>query len=140
MPTISVGNLTAGGSGKTPVVLYLAGRWLAEGTPVGVLSRGYGRTEPGLRIVLPGSPLPGPDAIGDQPWFLRTRLPGLALGIDAARARGPAPRSPVAERPVPPRRRLPTSRAPARWTWWWWRPASRCSLRASCLRAGCASR
>jgi len=87
LPTISVGNLTAGGTGKTPVVLHLAGRLLAEGTPVGVLSRGYGRTEHGLRIVLPGSPLPGPEVIGDEPWMLRTRLPGLALGIDAVRLR-----------------------------------------------------
>jgi tetraacyldisaccharide 4'-kinase len=97
LPTISVGNLTVGGTGKTPVVLYLAGRLLAEGTPVGVLSRGYGRTEHGLRIVLPGTPLPGPEAIGDEPWFLRTRLPGLALGIDAVRARAAqalAPRLP----------------------------------------------
>jgi tetraacyldisaccharide 4'-kinase len=38
---ISVGNLTVGGTGKTPMVLYLAERFLAEGKRVGILSRGY---------------------------------------------------------------------------------------------------
>jgi tetraacyldisaccharide 4'-kinase len=38
---ISVGNLTVGGTGKTPMVIYLAGRLVAEGKKVGVLTRGY---------------------------------------------------------------------------------------------------
>jgi tetraacyldisaccharide 4'-kinase len=40
-PVISVGNLTVGGTGKTPMVLYLAQRFLADGKRVGILSRGY---------------------------------------------------------------------------------------------------
>src|SRR5262249_20772091 len=40
-PVISVGNLTLGGTGKTPMVLYLAERFSAEGKRVGILSRGY---------------------------------------------------------------------------------------------------
>lgn len=40
-PVISVGNLTVGGTGKTPVVIWLAERLLAGGTRVGILSRGY---------------------------------------------------------------------------------------------------
>src|SRR5882672_8840405 len=40
-PVISVGNLTLGGTGKTPMVLYLAERFLAEGKRVGILTRGY---------------------------------------------------------------------------------------------------
>src|SRR5215475_10217072 len=40
-PVISVGNLTMGGTGKTPMVIYLAEKFLAEGKRVGILSRGY---------------------------------------------------------------------------------------------------
>jgi tetraacyldisaccharide 4'-kinase len=40
-PVISIGNLTVGGTGKTPMVIWLAGRLLAEGHRVGILSRGY---------------------------------------------------------------------------------------------------
>jgi tetraacyldisaccharide 4'-kinase len=40
-PVISIGNLTAGGTGKTPMVIWLAERLLAEGHRVGILSRGY---------------------------------------------------------------------------------------------------
>jgi tetraacyldisaccharide 4'-kinase len=40
-PVISVGNLTVGGTGKTPMVLWLAERFLEEGKHVGILSRGY---------------------------------------------------------------------------------------------------
>lgn len=44
-PVISVGNLTVGGTGKTPMVLWLAGKFLAEGKRVAVLSRGYRGTD-----------------------------------------------------------------------------------------------
>src|SRR5271169_1885619 len=40
-PVISVGNFTVGGTGKTPMVIWLAERLLAEGKRVGILSRGY---------------------------------------------------------------------------------------------------
>src|SRR5215470_4458648 len=40
-PVISVGNLTVGGTGKTPMVIWLAERFLAEGKRVGILTRGY---------------------------------------------------------------------------------------------------
>jgi tetraacyldisaccharide 4'-kinase len=44
-PVISVGNLTVGGTGKTPMVIWLAERFLAEGKRVGILSRGYRGTD-----------------------------------------------------------------------------------------------
>ncbi len=104
LPAISIGNLTAGGTGKTPLVLHLARALLADGVRVGVLSRGYGRRERDPRLVLPGEPLPGPEVIGDEPWLLRTRLPGLALGIDARRARAARLLAPhLAGRLLPPR-------------------------------------
>ena len=40
-PVVSVGNLTVGGTGKTPMVLWLAEKFLSEGKRFGILSRGY---------------------------------------------------------------------------------------------------
>ena len=88
LPAISIGNLTAGGTGKTPLVLHLARALLADGVPVGLLSRGYGRRMRTPVVVLPRATIPGPDVIGDEPWLLRMRLPQLALAVDARRARG----------------------------------------------------
>ncbi len=51
---ISVGNITAGGSGKTPLVIYLAGLLKNSNKKVGVLSRGYGRKSSGYKLVSDG--------------------------------------------------------------------------------------
>lgn len=51
---ISVGNLTVGGSGKTPAVIYLTNLLESEGRKVGVLSRGYGRKSVGYKLVSDG--------------------------------------------------------------------------------------
>lgn len=48
---ISVGNITVGGSGKTPAVIYLANMLKTEGKKIGVLSRGYGRKSSGYILV-----------------------------------------------------------------------------------------
>jgi tetraacyldisaccharide 4'-kinase len=96
-PVISIGNLTVGGAGKTPLTLYLAGRLLAAGVPVGVLTRGYGRLRREPIVLSPDAPLLpkfGPDDIGDEPWFLRRRLPALGLGVDGRRRRAAADLAP----------------------------------------------
>ncbi|MEJ2615090.1 MAG: tetraacyldisaccharide 4'-kinase, partial [Ignavibacteriaceae bacterium] len=51
---ISVGNITIGGSGKTPLVIYLANLLKNHGKSVGVLSRGYGRKSKGYLLVSDG--------------------------------------------------------------------------------------
>ena len=51
-PVISVGNITAGGTGKTPLVEWLARAVAREGRRVCVLTRGYGRREAHLRVVV----------------------------------------------------------------------------------------
>ncbi|MBT8064170.1 MAG: tetraacyldisaccharide 4'-kinase [Gammaproteobacteria bacterium] len=64
---VVVGNITVGGSGKTPLVIRLS-RLLSEaGLKTGVISRGYGRKEKGLRLVSPAS---DPDVVGDEPLLI----------------------------------------------------------------------
>ncbi len=83
---VSVGNLSLGGTGKSPFVFYLA-RWaLAQGIPTAVLSRGYGRKNRELQIVPPYAKLPTAEFIGDEPWMIKNRLPGLSLLVHPDRA------------------------------------------------------
>ena len=64
---ISVGNITVGGSGKTPVVNYLTNLLKSSGLKVGVLSRGYGRTSRGYVLVSDGEKiLTNVDQSGDE--------------------------------------------------------------------------
>jgi len=86
-PVISVGNLTAGGSGKTPLVIYIARRILdLEMNPV-ILSRGYGRQSPGRNWILaPGTVVPSPARmLGDEPALMRRHLPSAWMGISKNR-------------------------------------------------------
>jgi len=55
VPVISVGNITTGGTGKTPLVQWIVRLLRESGKRVGVVSRGYGRTTKGLIIVSDGS-------------------------------------------------------------------------------------
>lgn len=64
---ISVGNVTVGGSGKTPLVIYLSNLLKKEGRKVGVLSRGYGRKSKGFILVSGGDRiLTTVDLCGDE--------------------------------------------------------------------------
>ncbi|MEO8189351.1 MAG: tetraacyldisaccharide 4'-kinase [Acidobacteriota bacterium] len=91
-PVVSVGNLTVGGTGKTPFVLHLAERFLSEGRRPAILSRGYGRRSREVVVVSSGAgPLVGPDEGGDEPVLAAGRLPGAIVVVaprraDAARA------------------------------------------------------
>jgi len=68
---ISVGNLSAGGSGKTPFVMLLGELLQARGIKFDVLSRGYGRKSRGVLLVDPGGL---PDRYGDEPLLIARRL------------------------------------------------------------------
>ena len=89
VPVVCVGNLTVGGSGKTPVVEWLAERWIAAGRRPAILSRGFGRSAraPALVPNRPGDAPPSVESVGDEPRWLAGRLPGVPLGIGADRAR-----------------------------------------------------
>ena len=68
VPVIVVGNVVAGGSGKTPVVVALVQHWTARGIRVGVISRGHGRDSTDCREVLPDSL---PADVGDEPTLIQ---------------------------------------------------------------------
>lgn len=82
VPVISVGALTAGGAGKTPVVRYLAGRLRDAGYRPAVLSRGYGRHSLTTRSVRPGTAW---QEAGDEPAFLASALPGVPVVVGPSR-------------------------------------------------------
>jgi tetraacyldisaccharide 4'-kinase len=70
VPVIVVGNLTVGGSGKTPLVLWLVERLCRQGWQPGIISRGYGGTLAGVHPVSPDSPA---SLVGDEPLLLARR-------------------------------------------------------------------
>lgn len=78
---IVVGNITAGGSGKTPLVIYLCELFRQAGLSPGVVSRGYGRKNEDLRLVSPGS---DPAIVGDEPLLIARRT-GLPVAVAADR-------------------------------------------------------
>jgi len=79
--TISIGNITAGGTGKTPAACMIAEWALAEGYKPAVLSRGYGgRRLAKITVVSDGrNILAGPEEAGDEPYLLAGKLPGIPV-------------------------------------------------------------
>ena len=82
VPVISVGGLTVGGAGKTPVVRYLALRLKEAGYRPAVLSRGYGRRTTATRRAEPNAAW---QEVGDEPAFLATMLPDVPVVVGASR-------------------------------------------------------
>ncbi len=88
-PVVSVGNITTGGTGKTPLVEHLARRLMAAGRTPAILSRGYGRNTRGTLVVSDGQEVQAtPDRGGDEPVLLARKLRGCAVVVDERRARG----------------------------------------------------
>ncbi len=87
-PVISVGNLSMGGTGKSPVVASIA-QWLVEqGERPAILSRGYGRADAvdGVVVVSDGTRvLAGIDRSGDEPLMLARQVPGAVVCVSPDR-------------------------------------------------------
>ncbi|MBK7641095.1 MAG: tetraacyldisaccharide 4'-kinase [Bacteroidetes bacterium] len=81
LPVISVGNLSTGGTGKTPLIEYLI-NLLIENETVGVLSRGYRRKTNGF-FLSPNSP--DPKIIGDEPALLKWKYPQIEVAVGEER-------------------------------------------------------
>jgi len=85
-PVISIGNITVGGTGKTPATILVARKLQERGYRVAVLSRGYGGSLEGqIAVVSDGnSLLLGPEQAGDEPCLLARSLPGLMMVVIGA--------------------------------------------------------
>jgi tetraacyldisaccharide 4'-kinase len=83
---IVVGNITVGGSGKTPLVIRLCRMLREAGLQPGVISRGYGRSEQKLRLVSPAS---DPGLVGDEPLLIaqQSGVPVIVAADRCAAAR-----------------------------------------------------
>ena len=83
-PVISVGNITVGGTGKTPHVEYLI-RLLKDKTNLAVLSRGYKRKSHGFVL---GDAHATIYDLGDEPFQMMQKFPGITVAVDKKRTRG----------------------------------------------------
>ena len=83
-PVISVGNITVGGTGKTPHVEYLI-RLLKDKTNLAVLSRGYKRKSRGFLLADNDSTMYD---IGDEPFQIKQKFPDITVAVDKKRTRG----------------------------------------------------
>lgn len=81
---ISIGNITMGGTGKTPFTEYLV-RTLKDNANVAILSRGYKRKTKGFVLATNESTA---REIGDEPYQMKQKFPDVAVAVDAKRKRG----------------------------------------------------
>ena len=83
-PTICIGNISVGGTGKTPHTEYLI-RLLKEKERVAVLSRGYGRKSKGYIKATADTPMP---IIGDEPFQIKQKFPDITVAVCEKRVVG----------------------------------------------------
>lgn len=85
LPVICIGNLTVGGTGKTPHTEYLIRLLCSKQMQTGVLSRGYKRKSKGFQWAFPSTPM---EQIGDEPFQMKSKYPFIRLAVDANRPHG----------------------------------------------------
>ena len=85
---VSIGNITVGGTGKTPLTIHLAREIQESGRKVVILSRGYKSTGSGLRVVSDEAEiLLTPRESGDEPYLMATKLPGIPVVVSSNRVK-----------------------------------------------------
>lgn len=84
IPIICVGNLSVGGTGKSPMVEYLI-NYLKKEYLVATLSRGYGRTSKGFHLL---NGKENAERVGDEPLQFKTKFPEATVAVDENRQRG----------------------------------------------------
>jgi tetraacyldisaccharide 4'-kinase len=89
VPVVSVGNIVAGGAGKTPLTVYLARLLGGEGRKVAIVSRGYGRRSRGAVVVSRGDgPLVKWRDAGDEPYMMALLTEGVSIVVSERRHMG----------------------------------------------------
>ncbi|MBO0592044.1 tetraacyldisaccharide 4'-kinase [Cellulophaga sp. E16_2] len=83
-PTVCVGNLSVGGTGKTPMIEFLLQTFQTDYT-IAVLSRGYGRKSDGYQVASEVSTV---EVLGDEPYQIAQKFPGVTVAVDASRQNG----------------------------------------------------
>ncbi len=87
---VSIGNLTVGGTGKTPFTIFLAQQYQSRGKRVGIVSRGYGGSYKGhFTLVSDGKTIfESPEVVGDEPVLIAKRLGGIPIIVSRDRVMG----------------------------------------------------
>ena len=86
---VSVGNITVGGTGKTPTVIAIAKFLQKKNNSLAILSRGYGRESTGTQVVTDGKTASASwKKVGDEPALLAKRLSNIPIVVDENRIRG----------------------------------------------------
>ena len=85
-PIISVGNLTVGGTGKTPMVFFIAKKLKDSFPKIAIISRGYGRKSKGFQLVHDGKETKlNPEISGDETFLLANLLGNCIVAVDEDR-------------------------------------------------------
>lgn len=86
VPVISIGNIAAGGTGKTPFTIYLAELLKNHYNKITIVSRGYGRQSSGMQLVSDGNNIIlDPSNAGDEPYLIASKLPDYLVAVSEER-------------------------------------------------------
>ena len=78
---ISVGNISLGGTGKTPAIIFFANYLIKNGKKIGIVSRGYGRKNKDTKVLINADNNSKVEDYGDEPIFLSSRLKNIPVAV-----------------------------------------------------------
>ena len=78
---ISVGNISLGGTGKTPAIIFFADHLIKSGKKIGIVSRGYGRKNKDTKVLINADNNSKVEDYGDEPIFLSSRLKNIPIAV-----------------------------------------------------------
>ena len=79
---ISVGNISLGGTGKTPAIIFFANHLIKRGKKVGIVSRGYGRKNKDIKVLINADNNSKVEDYGDEPMLLSSRLRNIPIAVE----------------------------------------------------------